>query len=299
MNKIDPASNAAHMAHITTNTSSKRKDPSTSSAHQPQAASSTLKNKMQNWFAQAGISPPNATELGLDAQRKVQRRKIIQQQRQLRNLERILSLALEFSPAQGQEENLDPDWFFSFIKLAEEIHSPTMQELWAKIFATEIGQPGTFSLRSLNILQQLTQRDARIFSLAVSLASRRSGDYSPRLLFGYYYKPSLLSMMGLKRGGQLNLAQFGLTYPDLLALMDLGLIYNSEIESGELSTQKRNEWRIGGETLHMTPRNRGTLLNYYKFTAAGAELSRLVPVKAQPDYINILKRTFNSAFDIH
>lgn len=258
-----------------------------------------LKDRMRHWFAQAGISPARSGGVDLDASKKLQRRKAMQAQRQLHNLEKILEQAMDFSPAQGSEENLDPDWFFSFINMAENVHSPAMQELWAKIFATEISQPGSFSLRSLAILQQLTQRDAKMFSLAVSLSSRRRGDYSPRILYGYYQKPSLFSIWSLARGAQLNLAQFGLTYPDLLGLMDLGLIYSSEIESGELNTGTRSEWRVAGEPLHLAPRHRGTLLNYYKFTAAGAELSRLVPVKPQAPYLQSLKQLLSKAFELH
>lgn len=297
MSKIDPTSQAPLIANIPS-TAPKRATAQTSTHSQSGPSSKALKSRMLHWFAQTGISLAGNSGLELDMSRKAIRRRAILQQRRVQNLERILNLAIEYAPTQGQEDNLDPDWFFSFINMAENIHSPAMQELWAKIFATEIGQPGSFSLRSLTILQQLTQRDARIFSLAVSLSCRRTGDYSPKLLFGYYQKPSLLSLLQFKRGAQLNLAQFGLTYPDLLALMDLGLIYNSEIESGELSTISRNEWRIGSETLHMNPRSRGILLNYYKFTAAGAELSRLVPTKAQPEYTLALKRILGNAFNI-
>ncbi|GAB3037399.1 TIGR03899 family protein [Bowmanella dokdonensis] len=257
-----------------------------------------LRDRISHWFAQAGVSPARAAGLEQDGHKRIQRRRAVQQQRRLQNLERVLELALEFCPTQGTEENLDADWFFNFVQMAEDIYSPGMQELWGKIFAAEISHPGSFSLRSLTILRQLTQRDAKVLSLAVSLSSRKRGDYSPRILYGYYQKPTFMSLLTLRQGQQLNLAQYGLTYPDLLALMDLGLIYNSEIESGEMDTSIRTEWRCSGETLHLAARYKGSILKYYKFTATGAELSRLVPGKPQPAYVAALRQLLSGAFEV-
>ncbi|MEI8649773.1 DUF2806 domain-containing protein [Paraglaciecola sp. Hal342] len=80
----------------------------------------------------------------------------------------------------GKNERLDPDWFYNFVNMAEEIHSPAMQELWGKIFAVETNRPGSFSLRTLLILKQLTHKDAQTFRRAVSLSSRRKGDTTPK-----------------------------------------------------------------------------------------------------------------------
>ena len=37
----------------------------------------------------------------------------------------------------------------------------------------------------------------------------------------------------------LNLSQFGLTYPQILSLIDLGLLHQSEIESGEMGKNQQ------------------------------------------------------------
>ena len=258
----------------------------------------SARSKIVNWFAKAGIGSKLQSVEEKSVSKRMMRHQSAKAQRKLLNLEKILGLSLEYSLEQGKPDDIDPDWFFSFIELAESIHSPPMQELWAKIFSVEISRPGTFSLRSLQTLKQLTQKDAKIFKLAVNMASRKKGDYGPCLIYGYYQKPGLLSFIKMQPQHQLNLAQYGLSYPDILALMDLGLIYSSEIESGEWDTVSRTQWRCGNQIFHLAANRRGLALNYYKFTATGSELSKLVSGSPNAAYLEALKQTLSGGFEV-
>lgn len=258
----------------------------------------SVNSKINRWFAQAGINSSKGQDFERDIGKKAERRRIIKQQRKLQNLENVLEKALEFCPDTDTPDNIDADWFFSFIDMAENIYSMTMQEIWGKIFAVEISSPGTFSIRTLRTLKELTQRDATIFQAAVGLAARKKGEYSPKILYGYYQKPSFISFLSLNKNHQLNLAEFGLAYPDMLSLMDAGLIYNSEIESGELSPKTRTEWRIGHHSLHLAPKRSSLFLNYYKFTPTGAELSKLVTSEGSELYFEKLKTMLAVDFEV-
>jgi uncharacterized repeat protein (TIGR03899 family) len=251
-----------------------------------------------NWFSQAGVQGSNDSLNTLTNNDRIKRKKELLEQRKLINLEKILGKALDFCLDDGKEEELDPDWFFSFVKMAEEIFSPTMQELWGKIFAVETARPGSFSLKTLGMLQQLTQKDAQIFRHAVNLASKRKGESTPKLLLGYYQKTNLWSFFSSNKEHRLNLADFSLGYPSVLSLMDLGLIHHSEIESGELPVDIATEWRCAGQTLYLTTKRKGTILVYYKFTTTGAELYKLVTRKQQDSYVTSLKTTLSNAFNI-
>ena len=132
----------------------------------------STQKRILNWFTQAGVQEEDDTLKSSIRNEKVKRKNEILAHKKLRNLENILSRALDFCLDDGKEEDLDPDWFFSFVKMAEEIYSPAMQELWGKIFAVETARPGSFSLKTLGILKQLTQKDAQIFRHAVNLTSR-------------------------------------------------------------------------------------------------------------------------------
>lgn len=258
-----------------------------------------MRSKMTQWFAKAGIAPVMNNAFDADINQRLSRHQQVKAQRKMTNLETILGMALDFSLEEVQGEELDPDWFFSFVDMAEEVNSPAMQELWGKIFAVEISRPGTFSLSTIQILKRLTQKDAQIFKTAVSLASRKKGEYSPRLVFGYHQRNNFWSVLGLKRDHYLNLAEFGLAYPNLLSLMNLGLIYNSEIESGELKTESRSQWRVGKQSIHLAPKRKGLTLHYYKFTATGSELFKLVSGTPNIQYLESLKATLSSGFDIN
>ncbi len=254
--------------------------------------------RIVNWFSQAGVQGANNALKSSTHDEKIKRKREVLAYRKLRNLELILGRALDFCLDDGKEEDLDPDWFFSFVKMAEEIYSPAMQELWGKIFAVETARPGSFSLKTLVTLKQLTQKDAQIFRHAVNLTSRRKGESTPKLLFGYYQKSSLWSFFSSHKEHRLNLAEFGLGYPDILSLMDLGLIHHSEIESGELPNGVSVEWRCAGQSLDLTAKRTGTTLVYYKFTTTGAELCKLVTRKRQDTYVKSLKTTIDNAFTI-
>lgn len=274
----------------TTNTTSK----TTSQSSAQNAA------RIQSLFAKVGIRTsvplPDAT-----AQRKeIDRRRDILALQRIKNLQAVMEVALSVSLPQSSTESVDPDWFFAFTQLAENIHSPAMQSLWGQIFAVEISHPGSFSLRSLETLKVLTQRDAKVFSRAVALSSRRLGDTVPRIIVGVHQRPSFWSMLSHRQPEPLNLATFGLSYPDILALTDMKLIFGSEIESGELAQTQSIQWRCGSQSYSLRPTRPGLALVYYKFTSVGAELSKLINRQAADavPYLQALTQRLSSNFII-
>jgi uncharacterized repeat protein (TIGR03899 family) len=266
-------------------------------AANPTAAASH-QQKILSWFSRVGISPSMSSP---DPQREKQalaRRKQILELQKASNLKAVLNIALNVSITESDSDNLDPDWFFAFSSLAEEIYSPAMQELWGKIFAVEISRPGSFSLRSLQLLKSLTHRDAKVFAKAVSIASRRNNDKVPRILVGFHRRKGLFSFLRRPVPEQVNLASVGLSYPDLLALQDMKLIYASEIESGEYTEGQQSSWRCGNENLQLESRTTGVALVYYKFTAVGSELYKLVSRHENQAYTKLLKSVLSEAFII-
>ena len=68
----------------------------------------------------------------------------------------------------------DPDWTARFFDGAQDVSSDELQRLWARILAGEVEAPGRTSLRTLSILRNLTQEEARDFS---TLMRFRIGDF--------------------------------------------------------------------------------------------------------------------------
>ena len=267
------------------------------------AASNAVKTdasrqRMLSWFARVGISPSMMSPDPKKQKHALERRKQILETQKASNLQAVLNIALNVTINEQTNDNLDPDWFFAFSTMAEEIYSPPMQELWGKIFAVEVARPGSFSLRTLQLLKTLTHRDAQVFNKAVNVASRRNNDAVPRILVGYHKRKGLLSLLRRPVPEQINLANVGLSYPDLLSLQEMKLIYTSEIESAEYDEGQQVTWRCVNENISLTSKTSGVALVYYKFTSVGSELYKLVTKLPNEAYLTSIKSVLGEVFNV-
>lgn len=267
------------------------------------AASNAVKTdasrqRMLSWFARVGISPSMMSPDPKKQKHALERRKQILETQKASNLQAVLNIALNVTINEQTSDNLDPDWFFAFSTMAEKIYSPPMQELWGKIFAVEVARPGSFSLRTLQLLKTLTHRDAQVFNKAVNVASRRNNDAVPRILVGYHKRKGLLSLLRRPVPAQINLANVGLSYPDLLSLQEMKLIYTSEIESAEYDEGQQVTWRCVNENISLTSKTSGVALVYYKFTSVGSELYKLVTKSPNEAYLTSIKSVLGEVFNV-
>ena len=267
------------------------------------AASNAVKTdasrqRMLSWFARVGISPSMMSPDPKKQKHALERRKQILETQKASNLQAVLNIALNVTINEQTSDNLDPDWFFAFSTMAEEIYSPPMQELWGKIFAVEVARPGSFSLRTLQLLKTLTHRDAQVFNKAVNVASRRNNDTVPRILVGYHKRKGLFSLLKRPVPEQINLANVGLSYPDLLSLQEMKLIYTSEIESAEYDEGQQVTWRCVNENISLTSKTSGVALVYYKFTSVGSELYKLVTKSPNEAYLTSIKSVLGEVFNV-
>ena len=256
------------------------------------------RQRMLTWFARVGISPSMLSPDPKKQKHALERRKQILETQKASNLQAVLNIALNVSINEQTSDNLDPDWFFAFSTMAEEIYSPPMQELWGKIFAVEVARPGSFSLRTLQLLKTLTHRDAQVFNKAANVASRRNNDTVPRILVGYHKRKGLFSLLKRPVPEQINLANVGLSYPDLLSLQEMKLIYASEIESGEYAEGQQVTWRCVNENISLTSKTSGVALVYYKFTSVGSELYKLVTKLPNEAYLTSIKSVLGEVFNV-
>lgn len=281
-------------------------EPTTSS----QANKNTVSNstqvsntiKHQQLAAQSGVINGNSgntySNKPLNIHQRAQKRKQLELARKQQNVEAIMSLALEYCSESGNEEEIDPDWFHQFIQLSENTSSKMMQALWGKILAGEIANPGTFSFKSLTILKRMTNKEAIAFQHACQLAMTKRKDNSAQITYGYYQKPSLLNLFALGKKHHINLGKLSLPYPELLMLMDIELIYHTEIESGEIAKGETIEYSYLGKGIKFTANKAGTVMNYFKFTQTGYELAKLIRLSPDKKYLNELEQCFSPAFDI-
>lgn len=97
--------------------------------------------------------------------KRTQNRLAYQELRKQANIETVVSYAyLELEhEAPVTDDPIDPDWLIRFFNSVEDISNEQMQYLWGKILAGEIKRPNSFSMRTLNVLKNLTQSEAELF----------------------------------------------------------------------------------------------------------------------------------------
>lgn len=66
---------------------------------------------------------------------------------------------LRNDPQEPPDEGLDDDWFFRWRKQAGEASAEQLHNVWGKILTGEIKSPGSFSLRTLDRVRNLSQED--------------------------------------------------------------------------------------------------------------------------------------------
>lgn len=89
----------------------------------------------------------------------------------------VMTITAEAADAIGDEvsdESVDPDWVARFFTYAQDVSSDQLQQLWGRILAGEVEQPGRVPLRSLEILRNLSQKEANMVRKLTSRVSKNS-----------------------------------------------------------------------------------------------------------------------------
>jgi uncharacterized repeat protein (TIGR03899 family) len=168
-------------------------------------------------------------------------------------------------------EPVDQDWINRFFESAKLVSTEEMQVLWGNILAGEVKQPGSYSLRTLEVLRNLTQREASLFRKAASFTISANAKCSIGLMrYGHHNMPS---------------AAYGFPYSDVLELIDCGLVaqhdYNISLYTGK-SGAPQDCFQIGNRVLVLSSETPAeTHYTVHDYTKAGHELYSLVAGEAE------------------
>ncbi|MCF2857548.1 TIGR03899 family protein [Pseudoalteromonas sp. SMS1] len=214
------------------------------------------------------------------------------------NIESIMGMSLTLCPDVTSRGRPDPDWLEHFISLAEDIANHTMQKLWAKILIGESIAPGTFSIKSLQTLKLMTQKEAEALQKCASLCGYLEKEDSYLIMLGYYKKPSILDLLRKGSTETLNLSQAGLSFPQILTLMDINLMYRQEIESASLQKGQSLTLVYQNKRLSFEAKSNDLVLSYYKLTQTGDELKKLINTPVNKAYKQLLGKTLEEEFNL-
>ncbi len=226
------------------------------------------------------------------------RRKKLDELRQQKNMEAIMIRAAQYCSNSAITDRADQDWFSRFVTLAEGISNKIMQDLWAKILAGEISQPGSFSLKTLQTFRSMSIAEAKLLAKACSLAVTDTRKKNIRVISGAYQIPKLFNFFNRQRQQRIDLSQAGLSYADILTLADNHLLFEQETESHSLEKGEKIQFNYNGKPLSFVANKVDCILTFYKFTPIGAELAHLVADNVDNDYLTALKTQLAENFAV-
>ncbi len=218
--------------------------------------------------------------------------------RQQQNIEAITLRAIKYCSDNTIADRADQDWFSSFIALAEGISNKTMQDLWAKILAGEVSQPGSFSLKTLQAFRNMSITEAKLLAKACSIAMSDSRKKNIRIISGAYQVPKLFNFFNKQRQQRLDLNQVGFGYADLLTLADNHLLFEQETESHNLNKNEQIQFSYNGKVVNFIAKKADCILTFYKFTPIGTELALLISDNSDESYFHAVKSQLSENFTI-
>lgn len=177
------------------------------------------------------------------------------------NITRTIMIAEEElmnDPQDAPDEDIDPDWFTRWRDNARKVRSEELQQLWARALAGEVKSPGSYSLRTLEFIKNISQDEALLIA-----------KLAPYVVDGSIYQDERLEEVGI---------HFGF----LLEMDDLGVI--SGVKGGGLTKQFSSIGKASFESniinknkilLITGDANKKFTLNCYKVTRIGQEVCNL------------------------
>jgi uncharacterized repeat protein (TIGR03899 family) len=211
--------------------------------------------------------------------KRIQERLIFKETKRQQNLDYINFIAAEQLTQEESvsEEPVEEDWIKRFFNIAEDISNEEMQSLWGRILAGEVKQPNSYSLRTLEILKNLSKHEAEIFMKFASLAINSNGS---------------TFVLNFKNEKLLE-EEFGLNFNDRLLLEEIGFLTANDLQFRILATQAQKSQLVFilGKSLVLLEKpakQPEQQLQILVFTKIGQELIKLVNSSPKMEYIKLL-----------
>lgn len=177
--------------------------------------------------------------------------------------------------------NQDFDWYVRFYQAAGNVSDETMQDLWAKLLAGEVSKPSTYSFKTIDVLKNLSKKDAELFQQVCS--------YS-------FCNASQIPILPRYDG---YLEKYNITYSDILTLSEQGLIFNDGTIGQSVNINNESKVLFWDTETVMTIQSADgkdikAYIREYPFTKVGYEISSLVPVNLSDEkYIEFATQISN------
>lgn len=178
---------------------------------------------------------------------------------------------------KDEDKTIDTDWLNRFFGIVEDVSDEDMQDIWARILAGENKHPSSYSLRTLDVLRNMSKEEAKLFV-----------DCTKYLCL----KDKLLIE-----------DDYGLSLDEQLLLTDIGLISNEDLQN-IITVNPKGTMNIVVNKNHLlvftnpTDNKKEIKIKDRQLTRVGKELLNLID---ETDYLKavdvIVKKLKGAGFD--
>ncbi len=168
------------------------------------------------------------------------------------------------------DDPINEDWTTRFFNIVKEINTEEMQHIWSKILAGEITKPGSFSMRTLETIRNISQTEAKTFQKVVPLIVIAGNDFLLTSDKDIYEK-------------------FGINFSDILMLDECGLMTSSGMLSLTQTITGKSDVLVYNSAFVMVANDtteKTAKIDYmvYPLTSAGKELYRILSCTPNKEY---------------
>lgn len=189
------------------------------------------------------------------------------------NLEAIANKANNYLVDIDINEKIDVDWAVNFLEKAANYSDEDMQYIWARILAEELKVPGSYSRKTINILNDLDKQDAELFTRICSFGVILNDEIHPTLLMYDINKSSNDS------------EPYAMGKSDIVQLDALGLIrYETWTSFSRKDLPPSFKIKYFSESICINTFSKHFVTGYVLFTQCGLELYRIVETKRDLDF---------------
>jgi hypothetical protein len=231
------------------------------------------------------LPPSQGSTEQLSLPNRAENRQAYQKLRKQQNIESVCANSAQelIGESKVSEDKPESDWINRFFEIAENISTEDLQYLWGKILAGEIQKPGSFSLRTLETLKNMSRQEAENFCKLGQYILRDSNNMA------IYIDPEKYIF---KQENTLG-------FTEILALKDAGIIADSDFLnfSFEPSSAGTTSQVFYGSLVLLFEREKDTPKidsQVGALTKAGAELLKLVSIQPDMEYIKSIAQQFHS-----
>lgn len=169
------------------------------------------------------------------------------------------------------EQKVEDDWLFSWRENAGRVSSAELQDLWGKVLAGEVKNPGSHSFRTMEFLKGLSKGEAELISNVAQYVVGNS----------------------IFRGKESLLKQSGIDFNTLLFLQEIGIVSAVEgvglsLTWGSVDPNKYVKALISNKKVILLEHddiNKKAKASVYQITSVGREVLALASFGSNEDYL--------------